>query len=493
MNSNDIPENKKGVSDEDPLCAFYDRAKELTPKDLSDITDDQEIANLPSSNYTGILQYNNMLSSILESLVPGDITDADAQTMMYNGNHAITTLEDVGYRKSTKKLTNKPKYEDKELQLKNLKPKGKVDNKTLAKFAVQQAFGVGIPSNVPLWHSGFWISIRPFTNNEIVRLEYQLVERIGKIGKMTSSLIFSNYSVLFAKVIMDALKPKIITQTLKLGAEDDIYDYIKIQDIYPICWGILKAIYPHGFNYVIPCKNTIKLNSDGSHVCNYKAEIKLNFEELLVVDFDKLTNDQFKLMVNQRSKTVSIEEVMLYQESVDYNEEDEITVQTETNTVTYTLASPSVNRYLIYGSYFIDLLMKHVNDIMGHKENDEAEEEARSVILRSIYLSVYNSYIKSVSVGNVIMDDVVDISESLTDISSDTAMTKEFRKKLLAYIDRSLISIVGVPTYTCPSCKEKQQGYEKGSGFEEYIPLSVYEYFFILLTFRYKKILTKLT
>jgi len=394
--------------------------------------------------------------------------------------------DDIGARDLTSDITNEPVFEDTILKAKTLNIKKRVKSSSAALMKLSQKAGIGSNIHIPLWHSGFWVTYSPLNDEEIINLELEIVSELARIGKETTTLVFSNYSVIFAEVLLKHFKDKILESTLKLDDDEDIYDYININDIYTIALFMAKSMYPLGFQVVIPCKNNTVLNDENLPKCSYKASTKVDLGELLWVDESKLTLDHKKQMAKKTPRSLTSEDVTKYQETLPNAGEVTKSFKDDDGETTSLILGPvSVSRYIESGQDFINELRdKAVTLIKSNKQLD-TPDKAERVILNGIYLNVYSHYIKGIPVDDAVISDPNETREALNILTSNHTMAKEIMDAIKHYIDDSLIAIVGVPNFTCPNCKSEQTK-------KELIPLAVYEYFFILLHSRYEKIMGKL-
>jgi hypothetical protein len=225
--------------------------------------------------------------------------------------------------------------------------------------------------------------------------------------------------------------------------------------------------------------------------CNYKADLKLDLERVLWVDMDKLSIDHKKHMLKRGSKSVTSEEVKHYQETLEANNPDTIKITLEDDTsVIIKIKHPSLNYYMNVGEYFIQNLADKISTLIQNKKIIEEPEQAEVLILDAIYLNLFLHYVESISVDGSVMEDIVDIEDTLSLLSENPKYRDIVKSKIAEYIDNGLVSIVGIPDWVCPVCKESQS--EADNNFRSFIPLAVLEYFFIQLGVQYTRILEEL-
>jgi hypothetical protein len=71
-------------------------------------------------------------------------------------------------------------------------------------------------------------------------------------------------------------------------------------------------------------------------------------------------------------------------------------------------------------------------------------------------LCQYSHWVSDMSFGSIDVKDLDTVNAMLTHLSSDDELRTKILEAVKAYINDSTISIIGIPTYDCPSCKEPQ-------------------------------------
>lgn len=459
---------------------FFNDAEVLNNKKILKM-DEPKI--IPSYNETKLNEYNRELdqNKMSESSV-------DDQTSVYmiqedEGEQRRTNPDDIGYRDNIKPFTNKPMYNDISLSPKQMVITKRAKTPKQALLKISQQAGIGGPISIPLYHSGFWVTIKPLVYEEIVNLEFELMSELKRVGKLTNTLIYSHYNVIFAEVIFKYFKQKVVNTSVDMG-DNELDDLVSVNDLYVIALFLAKGIFPNGFNAIIPCKNNLVLNKQKTPICNVKISKHLDLDELLYVDTSLLTGEQIEIMSRKNPRSVTIDEVITYQE--DLSERfSKTSVYTNIEDVEFriNLKVPSVARYFYAGNMYIEAVKDKCNKlVMSNTSLDESVAE--NTLLALMKLHSYNHFIDKIP-GEVDVTELNDINTALDYYSIDTLHINKIMDDIHDLMDSSLISIVGIPSFKCKQCNEIQSK-------TELIPLPVYEYFFILLHSKYQKILTQL-
>ena len=474
--TNPVPADVNIEESEDNFLFDYE---EVT---ISDIRKMEDVRIIPSDTREGLAAFSENMNKEIFSKSSNEVTNSISLALE---SEEYINPEDIGARELTKNITNEPTHDGVPLVTKDLTISKRVKTQKSALIKLTQKVGIGTNINIPLWHSGFWVTFAPLLDDDIINLELEIVNELTRIGKETTTLVYSNYNVIFAEVILKYFKEKIINASINIDDESDIADYININDIYPIALHMAKTMYPHGFQVVIPCTNNTKLNEDGSNKCSYKARLKVDLSKLLFVDETKLTQDHLQQMAKKTPKSVTVDDVIKYQETLPTAGEEEIVFNVDGEETKLILGPVSASRYIESGQGFINELKdKAVNLIKNNNQIDSADKAERT-ILNGIYLNVYSHYIKGIPLDDTVITDTELVREALNIFTSNHELSKKVMESIKKYIDNTQIAIVGIPSFVCPNCESKV-------GTKELIPLAVYEYFFILLHSKYEKVMERL-
>jgi len=389
----------------------------------------------------------------------------------------------MGWVRDYKTVTNKPVVDGVNVALRQLKLGTRAKSGKSALLKLTEKIGLGRPISVPLYHSGFTVNVTPFNSEDIIKLEFALVEELNRVGKQTNTLAFSHYEIIFAKVIFDCFKERIMDSTLDLSTDEDIASYISLNDIYIIAWALGLSIYPTGFQAVIPCSQSVIRDEKGKPMCSHRTKLKLNVEDLLHVDPSKLNAKQRTLITTKKPRSLTTEEVTQYRETLAPSETYTYDTEDDTN-LSITYAVPTLDKYFEYGEIFIDELHEECIELVRtNKQLDD--KSAENILMEVVKLKTYNHMIEAIPIDDVLLTTHEGINEALSIFNSDTVLINDITTDIQDYLQKTSIATVGVPTYTCPTCTTDMSK-------TELIPLAVYDYFFTLLHSKYKKILERL-
>ena len=468
--------------------------------EIIDIKDEKQLKDKNIDTEKSALQptgKESKINKVLEQLIKeygDDIPEDVLSELQYNNTSKLfASPHDVGCRDEAK-LNNNVKYNDTDITIRKLKARPKKTNSESIKLAMADAFGVGNLVHIPLIHSGFWVTLKPLTNENKVTLYLELAKEIDKLGKKTHDLIYTHNTAIFTRIFKEYLQPKIIKSTLKLEKDEDIFDYIVLQDINLLMWGVLKSLYPKGYNFTVECKNALVIDENTKKPsCTFKGlEVKVDFSKMLWIDEEQLEPKHLEIMSRRVDNSVTKEEVLDYQETLAASNTQVISKRFNTEdgepvTLDIYLKTPTINEFINKAEYILNKIEDEITKLVAEGIIDDTEEEktkAELELSKAIELQFYNHYIKSINFNGIIADTPEAIDNSLEILTDTEDIREEIKSKIIDYIDKSLVAFVGMPEYTCPVCKEKQSS----GNIPGFIAFDVFMYFFILLASRYQAI-----
>lgn len=347
--------------------------------------------------------------------------------------------------------------------------------------------GVGEVVQVPLWHSGIWVTIRPIKQKDFVNLYNALTISTVRLGRDTNSLIYSNYSVIFTRIVTEFILANITEHTLDLKDDESLLDFIKVQDLYPLANGIISAMYPKGLDIVKSCVNSLKLDPKTNEpLCDYSIAAKVDSKKLLWVNRKALD----KYMINHMSKrtagSVSSAEVKEYQERLRARSTTVVSGTSTTGTkVDFTMKVPYLREYIDAGEKWVQTLISDTEKLYTPQDTDQDKVTKLSDAIMASRLSTYHAYIEKVTFTDTkgvetTFDNSDAIKEVLDTISGDQDLFMDVLNHIGKFFTNSAIAVVATPNFICPKCQASQGEPDTAKPFKEFIPLNVIENFFDL-------------
>jgi len=383
---------------------------------------------------------------------------------------------------------NNLSYGDTELNIRalNINPKAnKVSGDSLQAF-LSTVTGIGTLTQVPLWHSGFWLTLLPIKDSDIINLEMELSESFIELGRTTSGLIYSNYSVIYNRIVTNFIMAHIQNSSLKVP-NSELRKYILIQDFYPIINGILHSMNPNGYDYIRSCINNTVNNDEDKPKCDFILEAKINFKKLLRVNRKRLTTNMLVQMSKRAPDSLTIEQVKEYQKELisTHNTSKVITAGNGVD-VKFTFKSPTLDEYIVAGEYWVNSIISKTEKLFTETTDDDVKNNLISEMTITSILGMYNSWVTKIDVAGHFIDGFIDITLALETLSSDNKTLEEFINTIKTFINDATVAMVGIPNYVCPTCK-KEQNTNTSKEFKELVPINMVESFFDLATLRLAK------
>lgn len=340
-----------------------------------------------------------------------------------------------------------------------------------AMLRVRALLGMGGIISVPLFHSGFWVTMSAPSDGELIELRRRLMQEKIDLGRMTFGLLFSNEQSYLNSWMFEFCMDHLYDTTARVdNPAVELRSLIKTQDLNVLFWGMARLIWPRGFDYVRPLTTV-------EGVENYQlVSAKIDIGKLLWVDNNSFSKEASSLLSRRQRSSVSVDEIKNYQErflpSISNGRRIDVTED-----IAIIIASPTVEKYIEDGDVWISNIIKTVDDTFTTSEPDE---QARALAIeshsRAARLRNYGAWIKAVVVdGNEITEEEV-IWGTLEVLSQDDNYNKVVKEAVDKFIDDSTRALIAVPATT-----GKESGIPR---FANLIPLDVINAFFTLLAQR---------
>lgn len=351
----------------------------------------------------------------------------------------------------------------------------------LASARVRQIMGTGQPSGFPLYHSGFWVSLKAPSSKVRLELQRRIDSEKIELGRMTSGMAFSNVSVYIKSYLTDFVLAHVSTANVRYNQVSDLKDLILSTDIPTLIWGILTTIYPNGYPYHQPCMN------DPSQ-CQHVVKELVDINKIHFVDKNRLSEMQLKFLA-RRTDRLEPKELEAYRDAHTYNAKGLITLKTEFGEIKVQLKVPTVTEYASAGFAWVDGISNDIqrafgSDLVGERRNTYILERARATSMCE-----YSHWIKEIGLpdGSSIID-LDTIRATLADLGGEPALAEDFFTKVVEYIEDVSLAIVALPRFDCPSCGKPATAEEAKHPYLN--PIDVEALFFTMLDQHLAKVLT---
>lgn len=303
---------------------------------------------------------------------------------------------------------------------------------------VRGLMGMGSIVQVPLWHSGFWITFKAPSEAMLLELHRQLSEEKIKLGRQTYGLAFSNSSSFFSGWLVDFFLNHMYETTLHadLATADQIRKHISVLDLPTLAWGMACCIWPKGFPYA-------------RAIIDPKAETQrvlrgmLNVGKIQWIDWSSLTDWQRKHMANKQPGQVTADAIKRYKE--DFTRGQARKVVLNENLAVF-LKVPSIEEHLVSGQQWINNIVTMVDRAFGMPPNDATRnayiiDQGRATLMRQ-----YAHWVHAIEAGEGNEIDERETLDAMLDtLSEDEDIARTYREGVINYINDASVTVIAVP------------------------------------------------
>lgn len=322
---------------------------------------------------------------------------------------------------------------------------GTVISGDLASMRVKQTLGLGAATNVPLWHSGFWVTLRSPSAAARLELQQRIDAEKVSLGRDTAGLAFSNVSIYLKSYLVDFALAHLSTANVRYNTPLDLKDKICSTDIPDLIWGLLTTLYPFGYPYHQPCIN------DPSK-CQHIVKAVLDLNKICFTDTQRLTENQLKHMSDRtiRKEDLAIE---AYRGEHNYNSRGLVELTTPHGKIKLQLKVPTITEYASAGFAWVDGIVNAIQQAFGSSLQGEARNTFITDRAKTLSMGEYSHWVKEIGFDDgTTINDVDTIRSTLAEISGEPELSAAFFTKVADYIEDCTLSLIALPRFNCPDC-----------------------------------------
>lgn len=355
-----------------------------------------------------------------------------------------------------------------------------------------RSLGTGSKTTVPLFGSGFWITLDPIAISDIAINHTLLIEQGERLGRRTSGYGYDTFNVLAHKQNVSMFLKFLGNTNAKNRDPVHLMKNISVLDLETIYSAALENMYPSGFKIIRRCIN---------HACNKERVYLVKPAEMIKWDL-KYFPEEALTYISAIGETRGEEEIEKYKGMVPFNKQHSFVINQEethdgnTEFTRVTLSVPSLAKYFEYAESYIFDLEKTINEtFLGNR----SEEERNANIIRfsqTYLLRAYSHWIEkieSIEVDansneetiNFTMSTPEEIKSSANTLSGDPETLNLIISEIRQYHTKSSYSTFGIPRHNCRHCD-----YDQGHGLDDtsyIIPLDILQTFFHLEELKLQK------
>lgn len=341
-----------------------------------------------------------------------------------------------------------------------------------ALIRLRSLLGQGSIISIPLYHSGFWITIRTPKETELLELHRRIQEDKVLLGRATAGLIFSNMQTFTINWLMELVGDLFMYSTLKDST--DWKSKVKSLDIPTIIWGLASTIWPNGYQY------TRSILTEKGIKEKKLVTGKIDVSKLFWVDNNALTEQQKAHMSNRTQESVTDDMLVNYCSQFPKMSGRQVEIN---ENVSITLKVPTLTEYVASGYKWVSDISTSLESVFTSESTDpETRTKAMFQHAQLSNLRQWSHWIESIVYDEVGHKERQFIDEALTIFSSDTEISKKIFEEVSKYINDVTISVIAIP---------ETNGEETSlPRFPRLIPIDVVMVFFSLLQQRVDRLLS---
>lgn len=344
-----------------------------------------------------------------------------------------------------------------------------------AVLQVRALIGLGTVIQVPLWHSGFWLSIKAPGESQMIELNRRLTDEKMVVGRTTNGLAFANTASYIHQVMLDFVMDYIYDTSLQEKGKDQIRSMIQSPDLPLLYWGLASAIWPRGFQYARPYIDP--LNKAEKILKN-----RLGMSKLLWVDTKSFTPWQVSHMSNKLSGSMSTAMVKRYRDEFTIGAPRRVQLS---DSIAVTLRVPSAVEYVIAGQKWIGQTTKTVDEAFSESPDDARRANFIVRHSQATAMRQYTHWVGKIEAARSTIEDTETLENILNDLSADDSIRDKFFDAVKSYIDDSTLALIGTPA----AMHEKDETLPR---FPHVLPMNVEHTFFTLLEQKVMQIIQRI-
>lgn len=353
-----------------------------------------------------------------------------------------------------------------------------------AALKMSAILGLGQIIQIPLWHTGIWLSLKTPSEAELLELDRMVSREKILLGRVTNGLTYSNVGVYTNAYLFNFVLSKVYDATVKDISQDALKKLILVNDIPLLIWGLACAIWPNGYPYEKAC-------TAGPAECMHVVKELLDIHRLCFTNDRAFSESQRRHMANRNAKK-SIEEVKRYQEEHQFN--DGRIFDLRENAVSIELKVPSLSEYEESGYDWIDAIIRNTDRAFGTTMTEQERDDYISAQGKVTAMRQYAHWVSRLVIHDhdkqSIVEDRRAVESSIELLSSEDELQDSFFEHVGKYIDKTTVSMIAIPRYECPRCGLPMT--DEAKLHPHLIPLDIARLFFTLLGQRVTKATSRL-
>lgn len=308
-----------------------------------------------------------------------------------------------------------------------------------AMHRIRSILGLAGQCSIPLFHSGFWITLEAPQDSEVIELHRRIMEEKIELGRETYGLVFANEQSYINSFLLEFCLEHVHSHTVRVDSIQDLRPLIKIQDLNILFWGMACLIWPRGFDY-----NRALMTKEGIENTQ-TVSAKINIGKLLWVDNASFDEKQCAHFANRQRYQMTVDSVKEYQRTFipSLAAGRRILLREGLEVM---IASTDVNNYINDGADWISGIIQTVDSTFTQSAPDERSRNRMiDTHARASRLRNYGSWIKAIIIDGQENNDRGDIANTLNLLSTDEEISERLAKEVTKFIDDSTRALIAIP------------------------------------------------
>lgn len=301
-------------------------------------------------------------------------------------------------------------------------------------LSIRSTLGLGAPIQVPLVGSGFYATIRPMGEDEIIALWREVIAETVRLGRITHGLIFSNNQVFAAKAMFQAFVNTMFQTTVSDLPNENLADHLTINDLPIIAHAVATSIYPNG----LPVQRSV-FTEDGNNMPKEEIKQLIDIRKCLFMNAKMFKDEQLAHMVKRIEKPMTLKMVKEYRDQFVFNQS---TVVDITDTIKLHLHTPSLREYFESGEKWVNEILAIVHEAMGADAEERKRMQYISQLALATRLRQYSHYVKAIEEDGELYSTRENVDKILNTISSSNELSGKIFKAISDYINNTQVAIV---------------------------------------------------
>ena len=343
-------------------------------------------------------------------------------------------------------------------------------------LSIRSRLGLGSPVQEPMMASGFYATVKPLGEDEIINLWREIIANPVKLGRITHGLLFSNISVFTAREVYMAWARNVSGTTVSDLPLENLADHLDVNDLTLIAHSLITGIYPNGF----PLTRSVFYADTGMP----KEEISqlIDVRKALVMDSNCYTEEQKAHMAKRIETPTTLKQVKEYREQFKHLTNTVVQIDDE---IKIHLHTPSLREYFESGEKWINEITTSVDNALGKSAEINERLPLISKLAKSSRLRQYAHYIKSIQEGDEVYTTRENVDKTLVSLSMDDEISSKIYKAVSDYINQTQVAIIATTSVN------EYEDTKSGERWPRLIPLDPISVFFQLVEQKLRGIMSR--